>query len=183
VAVVAFSPDGKTAATGSEDHRVLLWDLASGAVKFKLQHQHRVKTLRFSPDGRLVAIASKDRTARLWDATTGKQVGAPWTHPGEAARLAFTPDGRQFAVGCWTPVANAPGSAGASSSQPARPAEGGVFLWPVPQPQEGDQADLRLWQGVHTGLELDASGAIHTQPAQPWRERYQELLKKRMKDE
>ncbi|MEN8218929.1 MAG: serine/threonine-protein kinase, partial [Pseudomonadota bacterium] len=50
---VAFSPDGKTALSGSRDHSVKWWDLSSGRVIKSLEaHSSYVSSVAFSPDGK-----------------------------------------------------------------------------------------------------------------------------------
>ncbi|NJN68249.1 MAG: WD40 repeat domain-containing protein, partial [Chloroflexaceae bacterium] len=64
---VAFSPDGQTLVSGSEDTTVKLWHVRDGTLLHMLDaHTGLVEGVAFSPDGRLVASVSDDRTVRLW---------------------------------------------------------------------------------------------------------------------
>ena len=56
VDAVAFSPDGKTLATGGWDDLVRLWDVASGHLRATLNGPPNwVRCLAFSPDGKFLA--------------------------------------------------------------------------------------------------------------------------------
>jgi WD40 repeat protein len=64
---VAFSPDGQTIASGSEDKTIKLWRRADGTLVQTLRgHQGRIYSVAFSPDGQTIASASEDKTVRLW---------------------------------------------------------------------------------------------------------------------
>ena len=64
---VAFSPDGKTIASGSDDKTVRLWDLQGQPIGQPFQgHQDSVTSVAFSPDGKTIASGSSDKTVRLW---------------------------------------------------------------------------------------------------------------------
>ena len=68
VTSVAFSPDGRTALSGSYDETVKLWDVATGKeIRPFTAHKGRVHSIAFSPDGRTVLSGSTDKTLKLWD--------------------------------------------------------------------------------------------------------------------
>ncbi len=90
----AFSPDGKSIVTASNDNTARVWDAATGkSPAAPLEHQGAVLTASFSPDGMRVVTASADKTARVWNAVTGKPVTSPFEHQGVVRAASFSPDG------------------------------------------------------------------------------------------
>lgn len=97
---VAFSPDGKTLASGGQDSEIILWDIPTARHRLSLTTQHTgaVYSVAFSPDGKTLASGSQDQTLRLWDPNTGEH-RATLRYPGYVTSVAFSPDETLLAIG------------------------------------------------------------------------------------
>jgi WD40 repeat protein len=94
---VAFSPDGKRLASGSNDKTVKVWDTATGQEALTLKgHTNRVSSVAFSRDGKRLASAG-DWTVKVWDAATGEEILTLKGHTNGVSDVAFSPDGKRIA--------------------------------------------------------------------------------------
>jgi WD40 repeat protein len=99
IEAVAFSPDGRTVAAGSDENIVVLWDARTGESTAELAgHGDSVLSVAFSPDGKTLASGSVDNTVRLWDARSpAPPVALLPAHTTAVRGVAFSSDGRTMA--------------------------------------------------------------------------------------
>jgi WD40 repeat protein/serine/threonine protein kinase len=126
---IAFSADGKRAASVAWDGTVALWDLSSFrrmTGPFFKGHMMGALAVTFSPDGRLATCSVSREAVRLWDPSTHREL---MTLPGQGSNFyswAFSPDGRWLAV-C--------------------SAEGQLHLWRAPSWEEIEAEEKSLKSG------------------------------------
>jgi WD40 repeat protein len=100
VVALAFSPNGKQLASGSNDATARIYDLKSGRTDKVLEgHGDRVLGVAWSPDGKSVATSSADKTGRLWSVATGKMTAELRGHAHQVNGVAWAADGKTVATG------------------------------------------------------------------------------------
>ena len=98
IEAMAFSPDGKTLATGDGAGMARIWDVEGGRrIGEAMSQDGGIDFAAFSPDGHLILTKSVEE-ARLWDSTNGLARGRPIrVDEGEGehvSEVSFSPDGR-----------------------------------------------------------------------------------------
>jgi len=108
----ACSPDGLTAATAGDDHRVLLWNPADvrpyrlaevfseqppppPPFRELLGHRAAVVCTAYSPDGRRLVSGGLDNALIVWDAASGEPLKTLRGHAGQVRACCFSADGRR----------------------------------------------------------------------------------------
>lgn len=99
---IAFSPDGKTFATGGFDKEIKIWDYANGEIteiKTLSGHTDPVYCVAYLPDGKRLASSSHDKTIRIWNLADGKVLQQLKGHTDIVDTIAVSPDGKLIASG------------------------------------------------------------------------------------
>ncbi|WP_073630478.1 NB-ARC domain-containing protein [Scytonema sp. HK-05] len=93
-------------ASGSHDHLVRLWDIATGrCVKTLSGHTNQVSAVAFGlvskvrEVGGILASGSADQSINLWDVETGQHLRTLQEHTAKVSSVAFSPNGRFLASG------------------------------------------------------------------------------------
>ncbi len=92
---LAFSPKNNTLLAALEDHRVLLYSVATGKqLRAFGPHKDMVQCLAFSADGGRVVTGAADGSIRVWDASNGQMLRQFAEHKGAVRGVAFASDGK-----------------------------------------------------------------------------------------
>jgi competence ComEA-like helix-hairpin-helix protein len=103
--IIAFSPDGKTLATGDNNSTITLWDIASRQMigqpfTEQTDSSWAIWSIAFSPDGKTLASGNQFGTLILWDVATHRPIRQPLiTNSAEIYSVVFSPNGEELAAG------------------------------------------------------------------------------------
>ncbi|OBZ65404.1 Vegetative incompatibility protein HET-E-1 [Grifola frondosa] len=100
VSSLAYSPNGRYIASGSEDASIVIWDTSTGRILQKCQHHvETIWSLKFSPDSTRLVSGSGDHFVIVWDVESGDARAILDGHTGVVQSVAYSPDGNKIASG------------------------------------------------------------------------------------
>jgi WD40 repeat protein len=97
---VAFSPTGRTLASGSYDSAIRLWRVADGKLsQIFTGHADQITSLTYSPDGGTLFSGSLDGTIRFWDVEKGDLIRTIKINRLQVTGIAVSHNGQIVAAG------------------------------------------------------------------------------------
>ena len=98
LSALAFTPNGRTLASGGDDGTIRLWEASTGTEILNLQ-SGKISALTFSMDGKILASIDKAFSIQLWDVATGDKLISIEGQNDYGNVLAFSADSKILACG------------------------------------------------------------------------------------
>lgn len=99
IQTLAFSPDGRTLASGAQQSPIRLWDMSTGKeIRTLPGDRAGTFSLAFSPDGGILASGEATGMVRTWEPATGKELGRFHAHGQWVSGLAFAREDHTLAT-------------------------------------------------------------------------------------
>ncbi|MBZ0320957.1 MAG: TIR domain-containing protein [Anaerolineae bacterium] len=102
IRTMSLSPDGLALLTGSDDHRVRLWNYpelseAGPVARVHMEHTRAVNGVAISPNGDWIVSCGDDGKIRVWSSTIGAEGDMVLDHGDKVRGVAISPDGKYIA--------------------------------------------------------------------------------------
>ena len=95
ISTIAWGPDSKTLASGSDDKSIRLWNTSTGQAypTQLLGHHNYIYSIAFSPKGNMIVSGSYDEAVFLWDVRGAKVMRSLPAHSDPVGGVDFVRDG------------------------------------------------------------------------------------------
>jgi serine/threonine protein kinase len=102
VNAVAWSPNGRSIASGADDATVQVWNPSTGGSILTYRRQKKlVEAVAWSPDGQRIASGGFDNTVQVWNAANGVPILTYHGHTNYVMTVAWSPDSARIASGSY----------------------------------------------------------------------------------